>query len=56
MMKNSTSVVIAHRLSTFQKADIIVVLIKGKIIEQGNHGELIAKNSVYTKLVEMQTL
>jgi subfamily B ATP-binding cassette protein MsbA len=56
MMKNRTSVVIAHRLSTVQKADIIVVLLKGKIIEQGNHEELIAKNGVYTKLVEMQTL
>jgi subfamily B ATP-binding cassette protein MsbA len=33
-----------------------VVLLKGKIIEQGNHEELIAKNGVYTKLVEMQTL
>lgn len=56
MMKNRTSVVIAHRLSTVQKADIIVVLLKGKIIEQGNHEELITKNGVYTKLVEMQTL
>jgi subfamily B ATP-binding cassette protein MsbA len=56
MMKNRTSVVIAHRLSTVQKADLIVVLLKGKIIEQGNHEELIAKNGVYTKLVEMQTL
>jgi len=56
MMKNRTSVVIAHRLSTVQKADLIVVLLKGKIIEQGNHEELISKNGVYTKLVEMQTL
>lgn len=37
MMLNRTSVVIAHRLSTIQNADIIVVMEKGKIIEQGNH-------------------
>ncbi len=56
MMKNRTSVVIAHRLSTIQKADIIVVMQKGKIIEKGKHLELIANNSVYKNLVEMQML
>jgi len=56
MMKNRTSVVIAHRLSTIQKADIILVLQKGKIIEQGKHDELLAKNGVYKKLVDMQSL
>ncbi|REE79818.1 ATP-binding cassette, subfamily B, MsbA [Lutibacter oceani] len=56
MMQNRTSVVIAHRLSTIQNADIIVVLQKGKIIEKGTHTELISNNSVYKKLVEMQTL
>ncbi len=55
MMENRTSVVIAHRLSTIQKADIIVVLQKGVIIEQGSHHELITKNGVYKKLVEMQS-
>lgn len=56
MMENRTSVVIAHRLSTIQKADLIVVLQKGKIIEKGTHNELITNNSIYKKLVEMQTL
>lgn len=56
MMKNRTSIVIAHRLSTIQNADVIVVMKKGEIIEQGNHKELIAKNGTYKKLVEMQQL
>ncbi len=56
MMRNRTSIVIAHRLSTIQKADMIVVLEKGVIIEQGKHDELLAKNGVYKKLVEMQSL
>ena len=54
-MMNRTSLVIAHRLSTFQKADIIVVMEKGKIIEQGNHATLMAQNGTYRKLVEMQS-
>ncbi len=56
MMKNRTSIVIAHRLSTIQKADTIVVMQKGKIVEQGTHTELLAKDGMYRKLVEMQTL
>lgn len=55
MMKNRTSVVIAHRLSTIQNADEIVVMQKGEIVEQGKHQDLIAKNGVYKKLVEMQS-
>ena len=55
MMKNRTSIVIAHRLSTIQNADIIVVMEKGKIIEQGNHMTLMAQNGTYRKLVEMQS-
>lgn len=55
MMKNRTSIVIAHRLSTIQSADQIVVMQKGEIAEQGSHAELIAKNGVYKKLVEMQS-
>lgn len=55
MMQNRTSIVIAHRLSTIQKADKIVVLQKGKIVEQGNHDELIAINGTYNKLVTMQS-
>ena len=55
MMQNRTSIVIAHRLSTIQKADMIVVMQKGKIVEQGNHEELLAKNETYSKLVSMQS-
>lgn len=54
MMQNRTSLVIAHRLSTIQKADWIVVMEKGKIVEQGNHHDLIAKKGMYNKLVELQ--
>ena len=56
MMKNRTSIVIAHRLSTIQNADQIVVLNKGEIVEQGKHEELIEKNGVYKKLVDMQSI
>ena len=55
MMKNRTSIVIAHRLSTIQNADRIIVMQKGEIVEQGKHEELLAKKSVYQKLVEMQS-
>jgi subfamily B ATP-binding cassette protein MsbA len=56
MMKNRTSVVIAHRLSTIQNADMIVVLSKGKIVEQGKHADLLQKKGTYYSLVEMQSL
>jgi len=56
MMKNRTSIVIAHRLSTIQNADHIVVMRKGKIIEQGKHHELLAINGAYKGLVDMQSL
>lgn len=55
MMKNRTSVVIAHRLSTIKSADIIIVLQKGQIVEQGNHAELLTKNGIYKKLIDMQS-
>jgi len=55
LMKNRTSLIIAHRLSTIQNADMIVVLESGKIVEQGNHQELISHNGLYRKLIEMQT-
>jgi len=56
MMRNRTSLVIAHRLSTIQNADAIVVLNKGKIVEQGTHEELMKSGKGYKKLVEMQNL
>ncbi|MCC1483555.1 ABC transporter ATP-binding protein [Winogradskyella immobilis] len=55
MMKNRTSIVIAHRLSTIQNVDEIIVMQKGEIAEQGTHIELINKNGVYKKLVDMQS-
>jgi ATP-binding cassette, subfamily B, bacterial MsbA len=54
MMQNRTSIVIAHRLSTIRHADEIIVLQKGKIVERGNHDELLVQNGFYRKLVEMQ--
>lgn len=54
LMKGKTSIVIAHRLSTVRKADIIVVMEKGKIVEIGTHEELLAKNGTYRKLYDLQ--
>lgn len=54
LMKNRTSLVIAHRLSTIKNADIIVVLSKGEIVEQGTHDELIAKQGEYYRLTHVQ--
>lgn len=54
LMKNRTSLVIAHRLSTIRNADIIIVLKKGEIVEQGNHQELIALDGYYKSLCEIQ--
>ena len=56
LMQKRTSIVIAHRLSTVQKADTIVVLHEGKIVEQGTHQELIALNQRYTQLVQLQQI
>lgn len=52
--KNRTVVIVAHRLSTVKKADNIVVLDKGKIVEQGNHAELVARKGAYYNLVKDQ--
>lgn len=54
MMQNRTSIVIAHRLSTIRHADEIIVLQKGKIVERGNHDQLLSQNGFYRRLVEMQ--
>jgi subfamily B ATP-binding cassette protein MsbA len=53
-MQNKTSIVIAHRLSTVRKADKIVVMKRGKIIQTGTHEELLAQGGTYKKLYEMQ--
>ena len=54
LMENRTSIVIAHRLSTIRKADNIVVLKKGKIVEMGTHDELLEHRGEYKKLYELQ--
>ena len=50
LMKNKTSLIVAHRLTTIENADLIYVLDKGKIIEQGNHKQLLDNNGLYKKL------
>lgn len=54
LMKNRTTVMVAHRLSTVQNADIIAVLQDGKIVEQGSHSSLLNKDGAYSKLVSLQ--
>ena len=56
VMKGRTSIVIAHRLSTIQNADKIVVIDKGKIVQQGTHSELLNQPGLYKELNEMQKL
>ena len=54
MMEGKTSFIVAHRLSTIQNADIILVMKDGKIIEQGNHEELLEKKGFYSELYMSQ--
>jgi subfamily B ATP-binding cassette protein MsbA len=54
LVRNRTTIVIAHRLSTIRRANTIVVMDKGKIIELGSHAELLARNGQYRKLYELQ--
>lgn len=56
IMKNKTSIVIAHRLSTVKNADKIYVLKDGKIVEEGTHEKLINLNGYYKKLVDLQMI
>ena len=55
LLKGRTSVVIAHRLSTIHNADQIIVVDHGRIAERGTHAELMERNGIYAKLIEMQS-
>ncbi len=55
LLVGRTSVVIAHRLSTIHNADKIIVIDHGRIAEQGTHAELMERNGIYAKLIEMQS-
>lgn len=54
--KGRTTIAVAHRLSTIQKADVIYVFDQGKIVEQGTHAELMRRNGRYAELVQLQSL
>jgi ABC-type multidrug transport system fused ATPase/permease subunit len=54
LIRDRTTIVIAHRLSTVRRADAIVVMDAGQIIEQGTHAELLARGGRYQRLYEMQ--
>lgn len=56
LMTTRTTLVIAHRLSTIRKADRIVVIVDGRIVEEGSHEELMARKSEYSRLYSMQLL
>jgi subfamily B ATP-binding cassette protein MsbA len=54
LMRGRTTIVIAHRLSTIERVNRIVVLDAGELVEQGTHGELLARNGLYAKLHRIQ--
>ena len=54
MMEGRTSFIVAHRLSTIQEADVILVMKDGQIIEQGDHDSLLKKNGFYAQLYQSQ--
>jgi ATP-binding cassette subfamily B protein len=54
LLKNRSAFIIAHRLSTVRRADLILVLNKGEIVEEGTHDELMKNMGIYTQLYTMQ--
>ena len=56
LMEGRTTIMVAHRLSTIQHADKIIVMHKGKIQESGNHQELLRQDGLYKKLYELQLM
>ena len=56
LMKERTTLVIAHRLSTIKDADEIIVLSEGRIVERGNHTDLVEKNGAYKTLINLQNI
>jgi subfamily B ATP-binding cassette protein MsbA len=56
LAKNRTTIIVAHRLSTITDADLIVVIDRGRVVEQGTHAELMAKNGLYAELYNVQNL
>jgi subfamily B ATP-binding cassette protein MsbA len=54
VMQNRTTLVIAHRLSTIEQADVILVMDQGRVVEQGDHAQLLAKQGLYAHLHQLQ--
>src|SRR5262249_54823587 len=54
LMRDKTSIVIAHRLATVRRADMIFVIDEGRVVEQGTHSELLERGGLYSRLYELQ--
>ncbi|MEK7788099.1 MAG: ABC transporter ATP-binding protein, partial [Chloroflexota bacterium] len=54
LMRGRTTFIVAHRLSTIRDADLIVVMDRGSIVEQGHHAELLQRGGAYARLVQLQ--